>query len=302
MLHDLLKNSRRAFLFGCVSMAMMASGTPVEAQKISVEATKLKLKLVNEVFVLNEVIVAEAGMIKLGLRVEDAKAALARSTVDMEKHLVVLRNGDEAHGMTKEHSVAIQVILDRMDEDWHEYAADVQQIAEHAKISDEEFWKLHEDNAHFGADAKELVKTMYDVYAETVFSPEEGRALYYLAQERTHCEELREEFILTAIAADPAEHHKKMEEVLGVFSQTLSVLAHNHAMFGIAPPPNDQAVQALATVEHHWEETVGHVEEIVAKERPEASDVEEMWDLCDTLGKEIDAAIAVYSAAMPVGG
>lgn len=177
-----------------------------------------------------EVIVAEAGEIRLGLRIDDAKAALQAS-------------------------VAIQLILAELDADWAEYSADIQAVSNQAEITDEQFWKLYEDNEAFGDDAQELVKTMYEVYAETVFSPEEGRALHFLAQERTHCEEIREEFILTAIAADPAEHHAALVEADVVFTQTLDVWLRNGPMFGIAPPPSPEAVAALEKVEADWKAT-----------------------------------------------
>jgi hypothetical protein len=270
-----------------------------DAQKITLDATKRKIELVDDLYVLSARLLTEAAALKLGYEPEQSKVVLDTAFAEVDRHLKLLLEGEEGTELEREHSVALQGALAELRTIWATYGADLQALAGHAEVTTDQLMRVLADGQAFAAKVTTLVDTVYDVYGEEVFTDEELRAVTLLAHERAHIETMKEEMLLAA--AVPEEHDASMKalaELSNVFSQTMDVLIRNHAMYGVAPPPEGDATASLALVEEHWQAKAALIEEIEADDTVTVDEIGQFFTASETLSKELDVAILAYHAAM----
>jgi hypothetical protein len=297
MLKIIAQSSRRFFLFGWLALALAAVAPEANAQEISVDAIKRKISLANDLFVLNERIVTEVGMLRLGIQTEEARALLQTAVDDMQDYIDLLHYGDE--GTERERSVAVQLMLTELETLWATYGQDVQAALDAPEISDELLGGLIEDNYAFSAQSKELVGTIYEVYGGTIFSPEETRALTLLAKERTRLEELREYMVLAAMGFRTDRAMAKLAEHSGTFAPSLDALIRNGAMYGIAPPPSPEAIAALEEAEALWADCNELIQAALARSGAAPEEAAAFWQKCEELVALLEKAEAAYNDALP---
>ncbi len=269
------------------------------AQKISVEATKLKIRLANDLYVLNERLVAEAAAMKMGHNVQEARTLMLSAFESVNQKLASLSDGDTSAGLDKEYSVAVQFILTDLQDVWNIYGADVQALAGKDAITVEDIEKVLVDNDAFGQKVKELVDIIYDVYGSVIFSTEDLRALTLLSHERRHIEKIKENMVLAAVLPDREKYVGEMVRLGNVFTQTIDVLIRNGAMFGVASPPSPEAVAALERVEADWLPKSEMIVKIAENGAITLEEVTSFFGKADTVADGLDAVIEAYNAALP---
>lgn len=292
--------SRRAVLAGTAALVAVVASFPAEAQKITVEVTKRRIELANNLYILDAKLLTEAGAIKIGYKPEESRALLTGDADQVNRHIDLLLNGEPETGMGRELSVAVQFALSDLKDRWAVYGANLAALVSQTDISEEGLAQIADDSHEFSAKVKELVDIIYDVYGKTIFSADELRAVTFLATGRAYIEEMGE--IMVFATAFPAKKPEYMAELLSlgeVFAQTIDVLVRNGAMFGVAPPPSPEALAALEMVEANWAPNWVLIEEIAANGNITMEELEAFSAKSQSVSEELDRAIAAFNAALP---
>ena len=300
MVRSDLQISRRAVLFGTAALAVGAVSRPANAQKITVAATKRKIGLANDLYLLNERLLTAAGGLTLGYRTEASRKMLTSAMTEVNDHLSLLIDGDPASGLEKEYGVAVQFVLSDLQDRWAVYGADLQALAGHAEIPLSELEAIIEDSHEFRAQVKELVSIIYEVYGEVIFTKEELRAVTLLAHERAHVEAMKEKMMFAAVFPDQKPvYMAKLLELGDVFVQTIDVLIRNGAMFGVAPPPSPEAQAALELVETNWAPKGELIRKIAENGNVTTEELDEFFAKSQSVSDELNAAMDAFNAALP---